>query len=208
MALMLLAGERHESETDRAVQGCNDYLRMGPGRSQRKLLKKYQRGSTAKSPRITPPTRNVDTIKNWSAKFGWPARASAYDAEREAERNVKRQEVFEKGLALDYERVTKLKRLAINLEKQIYETIDGTLPGFEQHKLWLRDVKQVGSGEEAQRVDIVRFNSALLEQYRAVLADLAAEVGDRKQRQEHSGSVITEIVIDYAEKDIDFAEAP
>ena len=32
-ALRLLAGRRQKGESSRAVQGCNDFLRMGPGRS-------------------------------------------------------------------------------------------------------------------------------------------------------------------------------
>jgi hypothetical protein len=55
--------------------------------------------------------------------------------------------------------------------------------------VWLPDVKQVGSGENAERVDIVKFNSALIAEYRSTLADLAAETGGRRQKQEveHTG---------------------
>jgi hypothetical protein len=43
------------------------------------------------------------------------------------------------------------------------------------------DVKSIGSGEFAERVDLVRFNAALLEQFRGTLDDIAQEVGQRKQ---------------------------
>ncbi len=200
-----LAGERKDNETDRAVQACNDYLRMGPSRSLPKLHGKY-----TKSHKKTQPTESLDTLKGWSTDFDWQLRASAYDAELETTKNEKRKQVIEQGLALDYERVTKLKQLARFLEKQIYDeasepeslstedliaaTLSGNAPrvtqaGFEQHKVWLPDVKQIGSGENATRVDIVKFNAALISEYRSTLADLASETGGRRQKQEieHTG---------------------
>ena len=191
--LVLLAGERKENETDRAVQACNDYLRMGPGRSLSKLLTKY-----TKVHKNTQPTESFDTLKRWSAEFDWRARASAYDAEQDSIKNEKRRKIFEQGIALDYERVTKLKRLAGFLEKQIFDTlsaleeiadsepVSASQPGFENYKVWLPDVKQVGSGEFAERVDIVRFNAPLISEYRAVFADLAAETGGRRQKVDHT----------------------
>ena len=50
--VQLLAGERCEGESDRAVVACNDYLRLGPGRSLRKLLKKP--GKTRQNPLFNP----------------------------------------------------------------------------------------------------------------------------------------------------------
>lgn len=50
--------------------------------------------------------------------------------------------------------------------------------------LWVADVKSIGSGEFAERVDIERFNSALVEQYRKVLEDIAKETGGRVQKQD------------------------
>lgn len=180
----LLAGERKPSETDRAVQACNDYLRMGAGRSLRKLLQKY-----GKTRRNTTPTDSFDTLANWSSSFEWQLRAAAYDAETEAAKNEKRRQVMEQGLALDFERVTKLKRLARFLEGQIFASSqedDGTdASGTEYPNVWLKDVKQIGSGEDAERVDLVRFNASILAEYRAALADLAAETGGRKQKVDH-----------------------
>lgn len=197
----LLAGERKDNESDRAAQACNDYLRLGPARSLSKLVQKY-----AKRNQKEPATDSESTLKKWSAEFEWQLRASAYDAELEAEKNEKRRQVFEQGLALDYERVTKLKRLASFLEKQILDeiqaptyasaedAIDAALsgnapyappPGFENYKVWLPDVKQIGSGEDAERVDIVRFNAALISEFRAALDDLAKETGGRRQKVDH-----------------------
>lgn len=188
----LLAGVPKENESSKAVQAFNDYARMGPGRSLRKLARKYN-----KTQRTTTPTTSFDTLGKWSTEFEWQLRASAYDAELEAEKNEKRRQVFEQGLALDYERVTKLKRLASFLEKQILDEIQAPTyasaegapytppPGFENYKVWLPDVKQIGSGEDATRVDIVRFNAALISEFRAALDDLAKETGGRRQKVDH-----------------------
>jgi len=198
----LLAGERKDNETDRAVQACNAYLRLGPARSLSKVAKKH-----TKTNQSQPATDSIATLKEWSTTFDWQLRASAYDSELEQAKNDKRKQVIEQGLALDYERVTKLKLLARFLEKQIYDeasepeamtteelisaTLAGSAPrvvpaGFEQHKVWLPDVKQIGSGENATRVDIVKFNAALISEYRSTLADLAAETGGRRQKVDHT----------------------
>lgn len=198
----LLAGERKDNETDRAVQACNAYLRMGAGRSLSKLIKKPTKANQSQ-----PATESIATLKEWSTTFDWQLRASAYDSELEQAKNEKRKQVIEQGLALDHERVTKLKRLARFLEEQIYDetpepeamtteeligaNLAGNAPrvvpvGFEQYKVWLPDVKQVGSGEKAERVDIVKFNAALISEYRSTLADLAAETGGRRQKVDHT----------------------
>lgn len=184
-ALRLLSGVRKANESDKAVQACNDYLRLGPGRTLGKLADKY-----AKTRRSMPPTDSENTIKVWSAENEWLARASNYDAELEQEKNERRRKEMENGLALDYERVRKLKRLAAFLEGEIYFEGDGTEIVSDEGdtvsdahpKVWLADVKQVGSGEFAERVDLVRFNSALIAEYRAALDDLAKEVGGRKAK--------------------------
>ena len=156
------------NESDRAVLALNDYLRLGAGRSLRKLAQKY-----AKTRQSTPPTDSIETLKVWSSDYEWKQRSSQYDAELEAIRNEKRRKEFEAGLALDYERVNNLKRLANRLEDEL------------KQYLWLDDVKSIGSGENATRVDLIRFNSALVEQYRATLDDIAKETGGRKVRTEN-----------------------
>jgi len=202
--VQLLAGERYEGESSRAVQACNDYLRLGPARSLRKLAQKY--GKTRQN---TAPTDSLNTLEMWSADFDWQRRAADYDAEIEREKNERRRKELDAGLALDFERVRKLKRLSRFLEAQIFEEIEtvaaegeelpegspySTVMRSSAHRygnVWLPDVKQIGGGDAATRVDIVRFNSAIIEQYRGTLDDLAKETGGRKQKQEHSGTIAT-----------------
>ena len=50
MELEPLYGQRQKGESDNAVIACNDYLRMGPGRSLAKLLGRYQNAIENSSP--------------------------------------------------------------------------------------------------------------------------------------------------------------
>lgn len=182
-SVQLLAGERQAGESDRAMIACNDYLRMGPGRSLRKLLQKG-----IKKNRNESATESQSTLLKWSAEYDWQGRCSTYDADLEAAKNEKRRKEMEAGLALDYERVGELKRLARLLKEQLFakgDAADAT-DGAAYPNLWLADVKQIGGGEFAERVDLVRFNAALVEQFRGALADLAAETGGRKQKVDHT----------------------
>jgi hypothetical protein len=173
--LQPLKGQRQKGETDSAIVACNDWLRLGTGRTLPELAQKY--GDMQPS---ATPTQSVSTLETWSSKFKWTERATEYDADYEAIKNAERQAVVSYGLALDYERIRRLKRLADMLEAQIYErSKDGVF-----HNIWVPDVKQIGSGDSAERVDIERFNAALISEYRSTLDDLAKEVGDRKQRTE------------------------
>lgn len=210
--IQLLAGERIKGESKKAVIACNDYLRMGAGRSLRRLEKKYREVS-----RSIAPTQAIGTLNKWSQHYDWQARADAYDAQLEAQKNARRKEIMEAGLALDYERVSKLVELAQFLEDQItYEPGESANndeeiepveltdeesetqqrrehgdPMLQRPHVWLRDYKQIGSGEFAEKVEIYRFNAALVSEYRAALDDIAKEVGGRKQKvdMEHSGAV-------------------
>lgn len=171
-AIELLSGQRQKGESDQAVIACNDWLRLGAGRTLGTLLERYS--DTLQN----PPTISLHTIKDWSKTYDWQVRASAFDAIWEQRKTQEREAVLNYGLALDYERLRKLYRLAALLEAQIYERgLEGAL-----HNIWLPDVKSIGSGEFAERVDIERFNAPLLEQYRKVLDDIAQETGGRTKQ--------------------------
>src|SRR5512145_2654016 len=71
-------------EPDRAHSAFLDYVRLGPGRSLRKLLARY-RGQTEGGPRadFQPPTRRQATLEAWSTRWEWQARLTAYKAEQD-----------------------------------------------------------------------------------------------------------------------------
>lgn len=171
--LELLSGQRQKGESDKAIQAANDWLRLGAGRTLPALLNKYRN-----LPQSTAPTTSLDTLQSWSKRFGWAIRATDFDKAVEERKNAERDRVMNSFLALDYQRVKKLFKLAQFLEDQLYETgEDG-----EYHNVWVPDVKSIGSGESAERVDIERFNNALFEQYRKTLDDIAQEVGGRVKK--------------------------
>jgi hypothetical protein len=196
--LQPLSGERQKSETDIAVVACNDWLRMGEGRNLRELIDQYQLKAT-RIKGFKPPTLSYSTIKGWSTAFEWSERASLYDANFEALRNEERQKVFSNELVSDFGRVRKLVDLAEFLEGQLYEQD----MGGNFHNVWNPDVKGVGSGLDAQIVDIERFNPAIIEQYRATLADIAKEVGGRVEKKEvtgaNGGAIGLKVIVEYAD---------
>lgn len=224
MDVQLIAGEKVKGEGKNPILACNDFVRMGPGRSLPKLASQY-----AEMHQTTPPTLSLHTLKKWSTDYGWQERAELYDAEIEAQaqavekerqrqRAARRASIMQDGVALDYERVAKLKLLAAELEAQIFYQptydpdalrllrIDGLIgeaeetgdpdelseiarrilarldpndPKNKYPNLWAHDVKGLAGG---RTVEVVRFNTALLAEYRAVLAEIAAETGGRRQR--------------------------
>lgn len=174
--ITLLVGERQAGESKKAVLACNDFLRMGAGRTLAELHRKY-----SDTQQGTAPTRSQNTLEGWSSRFKWADRAVAYDAAREAQKNAEEREALRTGLAQAHERVNKLKDLADFLEGQIHETDPGNPHLYSN--VWVLDVKVVDRAPEY----IYRFNAPLIAQYRGVLDDLAKETGGRVQKNELSG---------------------
>ncbi len=131
----------------------------------------------------------------WSERYAWQDRAASYDTRLEDAKNARARDIMETGLALAHERVNKLKSLAGFLEEQMMEKgEDGVY-----HNVWVPDVKMIGQGQWAERVDIEHFNSAIISEYRATLDDIAKETGGRvvKQETEISGKGGKALVIEY-----------
>ena len=170
-----LFGTRGVSETDRAVVACNDYLRMGAGRSIAELHREYVE---AKNRGESVPTTGSHTLYEWSSRYNWSNRSSEYDADLEGIKNSTAQEVLSTGLSLSHERIVKLKVLAEKLEEEIHE----------EENLWLEDWKILGRGREAKIVKVFRFNSQLVDQYRRTMEDIAKETGGRVSKQELTGA--------------------
>ena len=170
MSVKLLAGEPKERETAKAIQACNDYLRMGPGRSLDKLCERYQIATEA------PPTKRLQTLKGWSSAFGWVERAGLYDAEQEAAKTDEIARLRSEGLAADHERIRELDAIFQALKTEF----------AEGEGLWYKDTKLSAKGTSVV-VDV--FNKPLIDSMRGVLDDIAKEVGGRRQQlsMEHTG---------------------
>jgi hypothetical protein len=162
----LLAGVRNEYETDTEVMACNDYLRMGVSRSIAGLARQYKRESNGTG------HLSANTLYHASWDYGWANRAAMYDAKIDIEKTKIANEILHSGLADPLARVKNLKRMAELLAEEIAR------PG----RLYLRDIKQVGTGKYAHEVEVIRFNGALVEQYRGLLEDIAKETGGRQKQ--------------------------
>lgn len=214
--IQLLVGERQARESRSAVIACNDFLRLGPGRKLTSLAQQYgEMQSDARVPTRSIHTLNRWSSKYaWAERA--ETYDAQLEAEKNAAEEQRRQQILNTGLALTHERVAALKDVADYLLGQIQEVSEpavavpaipefagwqslGSVPDTAspnatpvpstktRPNVWLKDVKQIGSGESAERVDIVRFNAAMFEQLRGTLDDIAKEVGGRVQRQEVSG---------------------
>jgi hypothetical protein len=168
--------EDGKRESKRANQAVRDYLLMGPARSLRKLLASYQGDENA-------PTHSWAQLSFLSVKFDWVARSEQFDKLQQdkarAAYEARRAEIMEKGFALAHERVAVLSDMA----KKLLTEFD------EEDRLWLPDVKGIGSNENFQAIDIVRFNAGLVSEIRGILDDLAAETGGRVKETKNSGSI-------------------
>jgi hypothetical protein len=120
------------------------------------------------------PTLRLRSLFAWSSAFAWQQRLRDI-ADRQAieiaeQQATYRRQIMETGFAKDHERIRALKDLAVILNDEL----------LQDDKRWCKDVKQVGSGEGAERVDIERFNASEVEQFRGCLDDIAKEKGERK----------------------------
>lgn len=115
---------------------------------------------------------------SWSRardRWTWVQRAQVWDehvaSEVAARVEAQRIEILSSGFAQQHERVRALKGLATLLLEELQE----------EDKRWLPDVKAIGSSQEGtfERVDIVRFNAALVKEAREALGDIAEEMGER-----------------------------
>jgi hypothetical protein len=71
----------------------------------------------------------------------------------------------------------------------------------DENKVWVPDVKSVGTGPNAERVDLVQFNDALFREIRSHFADIAAELGERVKKSESTVHVLPKTYLDTEENE-------
>lgn len=173
-----LVGDRIKGESWKSITACNDYLRMGVGRSLRKLRAFYDK-QLSEGKQI-PPTKSLPTLGGWSLKFQWVERSKLYDLEMEKEKDQIVHADLKRGLSLSGYRVEELKELFEKLKEEFWFVDENG----KQVNLWLPDVKKIGTGDDAKWKDIVRYNSAIINDMFRALDDLAKETGGRIRKQE------------------------
>jgi len=120
-------------------------------------------------------------------RWDWKARAAAWDAHVDAELEeaikAERKKVLRSELALQHERIRLL-----NSKAQQLDQITG-----DDSKIWIANVRVVGSGKEAQVINLVEFNDAAFRELREYIKAIAEEMGERVKltKQELSGSLET-----------------
>jgi hypothetical protein len=176
--LELLSGSPYKREKNRHINVCNQYLRMGQGRSLAKLHIKLTEAAQLHGGKV-PSER---TLKEWSANFDWVDRSVQYDrmiAAQDDEINEEfRRQYLLGGLALPENRIEHLTQLEESLFRQVMNPDD----------LWLTEMKNIRDSDGTwAKTEIRRFNGVLVQQWRGILDDIAKEVGDRKDRVLHGG---------------------
>ena len=133
----------------------------------------------------------TDEINKLAGEYNDPFRVSRQQVDHyrktrkiqiDAIKSVDENNALTTGLSKAEERVKRLQQLA----EMLWSDISG---GF----LWLEDVKGVGSGEAAEIVEFEKFNQGEISEFRAVLEDIAKEVGGRVQKTDltSNGKAIT-----------------
>lgn len=175
--VQLLCGEPHEDEQAHHIVACNDYLRLGRGRSLSKLRKHYQK-ILDDAHRLQLPAPNVPTtdksgnvIAGWSSKFGWVKRAHAYDMMQEEKKNMQAEQILNSGFALPHQRVALLDELT---RKVLSELDKRGMYGVRK--------KALGLGEDFQIINEEVFRKDEVRELRGLLDDLAQETGGRVSR--------------------------
>src|SRR6266700_8364762 len=149
-------------------------------RNQERLLQQLLLGKN-----ITQASREVGIADKTAYRWMSEPTFQVERKRRESELSKLEQEeitrILTSGYALMHRRVEALDRLAKKLEAYMED----------EHNIWLPDVKSIGTGPTAERVDLVTFNDRLLSEYRATFADLASELGQRVKKTdiEHSGAI-------------------
>jgi hypothetical protein len=136
-----------------------------------------------KLPADQTPSQSESTLADWSFRYSWPARAKAYDLVIEEARQLEFEKATQTGVATVAGRINDLKWLRNILKKQIGEQDESREGAKRYRNLWLREVKMIGSGEGATVEELWRFNSAIVEQFRGALHDLALETGGRNIKE-------------------------
>jgi len=124
-------------------------------------------------------------------RWRWEERAQAYDDAQFAEEEKEAQRVRRSGLALQHKRILALQTLVEGLIKET----------GEKDRVWLPDVKAIGTGPDAERVDLVQFNDGLYKEIREYITDIADEMGDRVKKKEVMHKGLSKMYVDLDENE-------
>lgn len=117
----------------------------------------------------------------------WEERVATWDAflDTEIEKEIasERKKILRTGLALQHKRV----ELLVKKAQQLIDITD------TQSGIWVPDVKSIGTGKDAERVDLVQFNDAAFRELREYLTDIADEMGERTKKSEVALAILPKV---------------
>jgi hypothetical protein len=154
---------------------------MVPVRSIPLIYREEKQTQSTEKRKKTQKAQPADPDSTWyqmARLWQWEKRAAAWDAELDAQLEqeiaAERKKILRSELALQHKRVELLNRKA----KQLAEITD------TEKQIWLLDVKSIGTGPDAERVDLLQFNDAAFKELREYLTDIADEMGERIKKHE------------------------
>lgn len=181
-----LLWEQRDGEPPKWFDRFTKFCLLGPNRTLEAVYAKCARKTKSRKVAKRRGARASGVSKAWREaveRWQWRERAAEWDKnERRKQQELydaQQRAILEQGYALQTERVAKLNALAEQLWADL-QTLD---------KRWLPDAKSIGSGENAERIDFVRFNAPLVAQWRETLNDLALETNGRVRGVKLSGAV-------------------
>jgi len=191
---------RRDGETAKAHAAFLEYVRMGPGRSLRKLHARYVDWRRTGDGLATekPPTTRLRTLMEWSSRFEWQARLEAYAEERDraaiAEWEARRQALRE----IDFQTGDELRDLAARIlaeTPQFLKTTRRLIKGrdgatdreiitvgididamLKALKL-ASDLQRAAAGLPAAAIEVRHDHRLDTDQYQRALESLAAALG-------------------------------
>lgn len=173
--------EQQEGESMTWFRRFERFRLMVFGRSIAAVFQEEETEKNREKPRTKPTGDWYEIAEKWN----WEDRAAEWDAfqTEEAERVIARERaiVLRSGFALQHKRVQALDKIANKLIDMIED----------EDKVWLPDVKAIGNGPSAERVDLVNFNAPLFSLIEKYQASIAAEMGERVKKTELTGNLDT-----------------
>lgn len=167
----------------------------------RKIALIFQQEESEKTDHADPKEKNREKQRkvrgaptgNWyemAAQWRWLPRAAAWDEHQAREIEKEIAEAKAKIFMNSYARVDRRVQDLTTLAEILYaEAIDAD-------KRWLLDVKAIGTGPNAERVDLTVFSSDLVREFRATLDDIAKELGERVKKSETTIKSLPKVYID------------
>lgn len=162
-------GDSGKRESNKALRAFEDYFNLGPARSLAKLVQMYGKASGG------APTRHKSTLEKWSSDFRWQERVREREAQiAAAQLEAIKQNAPQTGYAIYQKRIADLNQLAEVLKEEV----------MDPNRRWTTDSHWEGGVKDGELVETHEFNAPLVTQYRGVLGDIAAEMGERKAAPE------------------------